>query len=714
MPPEPGAVPAGAAARARPTSSAGLGDLLEAQRQLRAGRPELAERSCRRLLKVQPEHADAHNLLGLALGRRGRLREAEQSSRRAVELRPQDPGFVSNLAERLRQQGRLDEAIALFRQALELAPDLLPALEGLARALAQAGELEAALDLALRACRASPELAASHALVGELLALLRRYDEAIPALSRAVELAPERHDWWQNLARVCLTALDIEGLERAARHLLEHDPDDAEAKVHLANALFRKDAFGAVRALLETVPADGLIGANARNLLGVTLARQGRIEAGLEALDHVPVLAPDAAELQMNRLLHLNYDPHRSPAQLKQEHLAWAERFARPLYASQIGCPQERAPDRRLRIGYLSPDLRRHSVAYFLAPLLLTHDRHEVEAICYASVLRPDAFSDELRAMADGWVDAHRLDDAALAARIRADRIDILVELAGHTRDSRLLACAYRPAPVQIGYIGYPNTTGVSAIDYRITDHLCDPDGFDEHYCEALIRLPRCFLAYAAPRYAPEIGPPPVQRHGHVTFGSFNNLAKVNRGVIALWAQILQQVEDACLVLKSAGTGDLETKAGLEAAFAAQGIGPERLRILPPEAGAQDHLALYNEVDIALDPFPYNGATTTCEALWMGVPVITLAGDRHAGRVGASLLAAVGFQAGIASTPADYVLTARLLASQPELLATARRNLRADLARSPLRDHQGHARAIEEAYRAVWQIWCAQSAGVES
>ena len=553
-----------------------------------------------------------------------------------------------------------------------------------------------------------PRSPRSHALAGELLGLLRRHDEAILALERAVELAPERLDWWQNLARVCLTAMNIEVLERAARHLLEHDPDDAEAKVHLANALFRKDAFGAVRALLESVPAVGLMGANAKNLLGVTLARQGRQEAGLEALEQVPALAPDAAWLQMNRLLHLNYDPARSPAQLMQEHMAWGDQFARPLTAQALGCPHERDPDRRLRVGYLSPDLRRHSVAYFVAPLLLTHDRQAVEAICYASVLRPDAVSDELRAMADGWVDVHRLDDAELAARIRADRIDILVELAGHTRDSRLLACAYRPAPVQIGYIGYPNTTGVTAIDYRITDPIADPDGFDEHYCESLIRLPRCFLAYAAPRHAPEVGPLPMERNGYVTFGSFNNLAKLNRGVIALWSGILQQVEGACLVLKSSSTGDAETRAVLEAAFAAHGVGSERLRILPPEVEAENHLALYNQIDIALDPFPYNGTTTTCEALWMGVPVITLAGDRHAGRVGASLLAAVGFEAGIAATPEDYVLSARLLAGQPKLLATARRNLRADLARSPLRDHPAHARAVEDAYRAVWQIWCAE------
>jgi protein O-GlcNAc transferase len=705
MRPEPIAV----LAPERPAAPGRLGQLLEAQQQLRAGRPKLAAGRCRRLLKADPDHVDAHNLLSAALAKLGDLAAAERHSRRAVELRPRDPGLLTNLAERLCARGRLHDAIAGYREALDLVPDFRLALEGLARALAVADDHDAALAAALRARDAAPEQAGSHALVGELLAVLRRRGEALEALGRAVELAPERTDWWRNLARTALAEMDVARLERAARHLLALDADDAEAKVFLANARFRQDAFGEVRALLAEVSAEGLIGANAKSLLGVTLARQGQIEAGLAFLEEVPGLAPAADELQSNRLLHLNYDPARTPAALRQEHELWGERFAAPLSAGRLALPGQRQPDRRLRIGYLSPDLRRHSVAYFLAPLLQEHDRGAVKAICYASVPRPDAISNELRGLADGWVDVHQLDHAALAERIRADRVDILVELAGHTRDSRLLACAYRPAPVQIGYIGYPNTTGARAIDYRITDHLADPDGFDEHYCETLIRLPRCFLAYATPRHAPEIGPPPLARNGYVTFGSFNNLAKLNRAVIATWAGILHQVPEARLVLKSAGTGDPDTRAALEAAFGAVGIGPERLGILAPAPEAREHLALYNEVDIALDPFPYNGTTTTCEALWMGVPVITLTGDRHAGRVGASLLAAIGFAAGVAATTEDYVLTARLLATQPELLATCRRNLRNSLARSPLGDHTGHARAIEEAYRAVWQIWCEQS-----
>jgi predicted O-linked N-acetylglucosamine transferase (SPINDLY family) len=299
------------------------------------------------------------------------------------------------------------------------------------------------------------------------------------------------------------------------------------------------------------------------------------------------------------------------------------------------------------------------------------------------------------------------LDDGELARLIRADRIDILVELAGFTKDSRLLACTARPAPIQISYLGYPNTTGLPQIDYRITDHRADPDDADDFHTETLIRLPRCFLAFAAPEHAPEIAPPPVLHNDCVTFGSFNNLAKVNGKVVALWAEVLRTVPGSRLLLKASGTGDPDAQRHLRGAFAAEGVAADQIEFAAYAASARAHLEAYRQVDVALDTFPYNGTTTTCEALWMGVPVVTLAGERHAARVGASLLSAAGFPAGIAERRADYVTTARLLAEQRQLLAALRANLRADMARSRLCDATGHARALEEAYRAVWQIWCA-------
>jgi protein O-GlcNAc transferase len=346
---------------------------------------------------------------------------------------------------------------------------------------------------------------------------------------RALELAPDQLEWWRNLGRLCLDVGDVEQLERAARRLLAADPEHAEAKVQLANALYRKDEYQGACQLLETVPRLGTSGANALNLLGILSARQARIDEGLPLIAKACDLAPDAAELHNNFLLHSNYDPELSPSEVTTRHLAWAARFADPLTPERVDFGLDRNPDRQ--VGYLSPDFRRHSVSHFIAPLLAAHDPESVDVVCYASVARPDAVTESLKRLAPTWHDVRHLDDAGLAARIRADRIDILVDLAGHTLDGRLLACARRPAPIQITHIGYPNTTGMRAFDYRITDHVADPDGFDAHYRETLIRLPGCFLCYAPPEHAPDVAPPPCLEHAFITFGSFNNLAKLNRGM---------------------------------------------------------------------------------------------------------------------------------------------------------------------------------------
>jgi protein O-GlcNAc transferase len=543
-----------------PRPGLALAELIEAQRLLRAGRADLAEPVCRRLLRVDPDEANAHNLLSVALGRLGRPGEAEAHSRRALALQPGNPGFLLNLAERLREQSRHDDAIEIYRRVLEIDPEQPEALNGLARALAAKGRFEEALEPAGHAAELAPDAAERHALYGEILAMARGPSAALEALGRAVDLDPERLDWWRNLARVALRAGEVVWLERAAERLLRADPEDAEAKVQLANARYRQDDLAGACRILETVQTGGVNGANAQNLLGIALARQGRVRAGLAAIDRALALAPDAFELASNGLLHGNYDPDLSPAQLRDRHTDFAARFAEPLAPTASEFLVDPDPERPLRIGYLSPDFRRHSVAYFVAPLLAEHDPAAVQTVCYASVARPDAITDHLRSLAFAWHDVRHLDDAALAERIRADRIDILVELAGHTLDNRLLACARRPAPVQIAYLGYPNTTGLTAIDYRITDPIADPDGFDDHYTETLIRLPRCFLSYAVPAHAPEIAPPPVLTKGHITFGSFNNLSKINDEVVTLWAAILQQVDGSRLLLKASGTGDPETR----------------------------------------------------------------------------------------------------------------------------------------------------------
>jgi predicted O-linked N-acetylglucosamine transferase (SPINDLY family) len=550
------------------------------------------------------------------------------------------------------------------------------------------------------------------ALAARAGALVRTNPKAALELYRAaLELAPRRIGWSLAIAKLALELGRVDQAIEAAERVLQAHPAQAESSILLASALLRRRDFTRMAEVLAAAPKGGAQAGNLANLTGTMLVQQGRIAEGVAAMRPIKRLAPRSPTLQMSRVMYLNYDPDLSRAELFREHRAFGTAFRDAVAPLPSPDARPRDPHRRLRIGYLSPDFRTHSVAYFVAPIFQAFDRERFETIGYADVAKPDHITEHLRGLASAWRDVSALDDAELARLIRADGIDILVELAGFTKDSRLLACTARPAPIQISYLGYPNTTGLPQIDYRVTDHVADPDDADDFYAETLIRLPRCFLAFAAPDHAPPVEPPPALRNGYVTFGSFNNLAKVNGEVVALWAEVLRAVPGSRLLLKASGSGDPAARRHLLSAFAAAGVEPDRIAFAAYAPSARAHLEAYREVDVALDTFPYNGTTTTCEALWMGVPVVTLAGERHAARVGASLLSAAGFPAGIAERSADYVTTARLLAEQQQLLSALRANLRADMARSPLCDATAHARSLEEAYRAVWHIWCAGPTG---
>jgi protein O-GlcNAc transferase len=386
------------------------------------------------------------------------------------------------------------------------------------------------------------------------------------------------------------------------------------------------------------------------------------------------------------------------------EHRAWDRRYARSLRGPVAERPRD--PDRRLNVGFVSPDLRAHAVSFFLRPLLAHIDADAIAVTAYANVAAPDLVTEELRGLVGEWRDIRGLSDDAAAAMIRADGIDLLVDLAGHTADNRLLVFARRPAPVQLSYLGYPATTGLAAMDARIVDRWTDPPGTDGHATERLYRLDRCFLAYAPSSY-PEISPAPVLARRAVTFGSFNNLAKLNGAVVALWARVLSAVPGSSLLLKHDASGDEGVQEHLLRQFAGHGIDRARLRFVPRTPDLVSHLATYGEVDIALDPFPYAGTTTSCEALWMGVPVITATGSHHASRVGLSILSAAGFAAGIAGDADDYVRTAVELARAPSLLVALRSMLRPGMAASPLCDGAGLARAFTGALRELWAEWCA-------
>jgi predicted O-linked N-acetylglucosamine transferase (SPINDLY family) len=375
----------------------------------------------------------------------------------------------------------------------------------------------------------------------------------------------------------------------------------------------------------------------------------------------------------------------------------------------QFTTPRDRAdPDRRLRIGYVSRDFRLHSVAYFIEPVIAHHDRAGYGIYCYYLAADHDDTTQRLSQSADVWREAHGASVDEIAARIYADEIDILVDLGGHTKLNRLGVFSRKPAPVQATWLGYPDTTGLASIDYRITDTVADPPGLtDEIHTERLLRLEPPFVCYQPPHESPAVDL--RETAGDVVFGSFNMLIKLNGPLIDMWAQILKAVPDSRLLIKSGLLEHDEAVWRVHERFEKAGIARSRVELRALTQHRMDHLAAYGEVDVALDTFPYNGATTTCEALWMGVPVVTLAGESHMSRVGASLLTAVGLSNLISASTAEYVQTAVALGRDPALRRALRAGMRDRLAASALLDHAGFTRKLEGALRRAWRAWCESS-----
>ncbi|HZD92109.1 MAG TPA: tetratricopeptide repeat protein, partial [Pseudolabrys sp.] len=631
--------------------------------------------------------------------------DAVAAYRAAIAARPGFAAAYGNLGIALRTQDALEDAAAAFRQAATLMPDNAEAHVNLGAALAALGQHDEAAAAYRDAVRRRPDLATAHYDLGTVLEALGRPGEAAAAYRAALAADPRLVEARSNLGNI----LNAQGHRGAAlaclREALALDPARPAMHYNLGNALkdagALDEAVTAYRAAIKLKPDH----ADAHGNLAIVFMEQGRIEEADAAFRRALDLAPGNAHIRSNWLFCQNYRTDIAADAAFVMHRTFEAQHGRPAAHAVHG--HDRTPGRRLKIGYVSPDFRTHSVAYFVEPLLAAHDRQAVEVTCYADVAKPDQVTARLQTLADRWVPASGLSDDELAARIRQDRIDILVDCAGHTAHNRLQVLARQPAPVQVNWLGYPNTTGLNAIGYRLVDVVTDPAGAaDEVASERLIRLPGGFLCYAGAADAPEPVPPPCLMRGHVTFGSFNNPAKLSPATLDAWGALLARVPDARLLLKGKPFADAATRALYLSRLTARGIEAERVELIGWTGTSAHHLSLYARVDVALDPFPYNGTTTTCEALWMGVPVVTLRGDRHAGRVGASLLTRIGAAEWIAESAADYVARAAQLAADRQQLGALRHGLRARVAASPLCDRAAFAGNVEAAYRQMWQAWC--------
>lgn len=609
-------------------------------------------------------------------------------------------------AAQLTQRGAFTEARTLLEQVCKV--DRVDAEAWFMLGVVN-GKLERA-DEAVACLQTAAGLRPGHALthfnLGAVFRAQGRLEEASQSFGEAVRHDPSQMTAYATLNTVLLELGRVDDAARCYLEMLKLYPVNADtwaSKGSMSQILCRfEDAADCYRKALQGKPNN----ASLHDSLASVLCEQGKYEEAIEHHRLAMQLNPADYKFHSNLLLTLQYLPDINSAEIFAEHRAVAELQAEVFFGEQVDI-NSREPERRIRVGYVSSDFRLHSVSFFLEPLLAGHNASHVEIFCYSGVPRPDATTERIRGWAHHWRDIAGLPDEQVAAMVSADGIDILVDLAGYTGGCRLGLFARKPAPVQVTWLGYPDTTGLETMDYRLTDALADPEGRDAFNVESLVRLPGCFLCYKPVPEAPEVASLPALETGTVTFGSFNTLPKVNEKVVALWAEVLRNVPHSRLFIKSPPLTDPVTAERYFGLFESHGIGRDRVELIGHTATQAAHLELYKRMDIALDPFPYNGTTTTCEALWMGVPVITLAGERHAGRVGVSLLNALGHPEWIAQTPEQYLAIATKLALDVQGLANARRDLREHMAASPLCDGKSFAVKVDAAYREMWRKWCA-------
>ncbi|MBM3565629.1 MAG: tetratricopeptide repeat protein, partial [Alphaproteobacteria bacterium] len=530
--------------------------------------------------------------------------------------------------------------------------------------------------------------------------------DAVDSFAAARRLAPGDSDIAFSLADALSQAGDRDRALQAYEAVIALDPGHARAHAYLASLLIDKTRMTEAVALLDRAAA--LDPSLAHAHVNLSCARMmtgdsaGAIAAARKALD----LDPALADAHSNLIQMMSYADGVSPADLLAETRVWNERHARPLLSRRRPHANPRQADRRLRVGFIGGDFRNHPVGWFSLPFLAEYDRDRIESFVYMTNAIVDPVSEKIRPLTDRWRDVPLLDPDQLAEAIRADGIDILVDVAGHTAHNRLLAMALRPAPVQAVGFGLVGTTGVDGIDYILADRFEIPPDHEKFYSEAVVRLPDDYICYAFPDYMPAAAEPPARQNGFVTFGCFNTVAKVTPGAVFLWSRLLKAVPDARLLLKTYGFNDASCRDRIAALFAEQGIGAGRLT-LEGSAPHAELLSAYGRVDIALDPLAYSGGLTTLESLAMGVPVVTLPGRTFAARHSATHLSNAGLTEWIAKDADGYIAIARKMAGDPDALAALRAGLRTRLAGTPVCDGRRYARALEAAFRAMWRIWCA-------
>jgi protein O-GlcNAc transferase len=670
-----------------------------------AGRIAEAEKLCRQIVAANPGHAEAWHLLGVMALQSANTIAASEYLQRAAVLAPQDAEIHNNLAIALKNSDQFAAALEHFRSATRLTPQSIEFQFNLASALADSGELAEAEPIFRQLLISRPDSAEILFLLGSIYAETGRLTAAVEHFQKSLLLRPNEPETF------CRLGTALQGLSRhdegiaCFRQAIALSPNFIDAHNRLGNALrlagFVDESVTYFRQLVQNRPDHS----QSLHNLAVALKDAAQIDEAVDYFRRAVELRPDIATVYGNLLYSIQFSTRYDSAAIFAEHHRFNERHAVTLRPSYRPTARALTPSRRLRIGYVSPYFRIHCQALFLLPLFRHHDRQHFETVCYADDPTDDEVTRELRERSDAWHSIVGLTDEQAAVCIRHDKIDILVNLTMHMSQGRPLLFARKPAPIQVCWLAYPGTTGLTAIDYRLTDPYLDPPGlFDAYYSETSLRLPDTFWCYDPLTNQPPVNDLPARQNGFITFGNLNNPCKTNDAVFDLWAQVLKAVDRSRLMLLIPQAAAAHR---LFDAFERRGIATDR--ILPVEMRSRpQYLELYQQIDIGLDTFPYNGHTTSLDSYWMGVPVITLVGNTVVGRAGLSQLTNLNLADLIAHTPDQFISLARSLAADTNRLSALRASLRQRMQSSPLMDAPRFAKNIEAAYRQMWQCYCTQ------
>jgi len=701
------------------------------------GRHGDAQALCRQILKDLPNHFDALHILGVSTSDCGRSDEAAPILARAVALEPRSAEAHSNLAEALFKLKRYEEARAAHERALALKPNSAMALTNLGNTLMHMLLFDQSIAAHDRAIALKTDYADAYSNRGTVLMLIKRNEEAGRDFDRALSLNPQHlpamvgkgivnirlrnFDLALTTLNAALAARPNVAAVLGQRGRLYEDLgqiDNALADYEAALALdprldlalcgkanialnrgFTAEAIGLCHRALEQNPVSEV----ALTVLGECVAKQGEAAAGIAHFDRVLALKPDHEPALLRKIFAMDFLPDMDFVRLQEPRNYWWQAIGAKLPRRQLG-ERNLDPERRLVVGYVSSDFRDHSAAHAFMPLLRHHDHRDFEIIGYSCHPVCDAKTGECRALVDRWVDASQLNDDRLADHIQADKVDILVDLSGHSSGNRLTVFARKPAPIQVSAIGHVTGTGMPVMDYLLADATVIPAEVRYLFAEKIHDLPCCITI--APRPDIPVSPLPMSRNGYVTFGVFNRIDKISDPALVLWSRLMQALPDSRIIVKNVAIDEPLLRDGLIARFASHGIAADRLRCVGATTRLE-HLDMFAEIDMSLDPFPQNGGISTWESLQMGVPVITRLGNSAASRIGGAIVRAAGLNDWVTDDDEGYVAIARKFASNPDALATIRADLPAMVANSEAGNCERYTRLVEKGYRRFWRDYCA-------